>query len=117
MKVLQSLRHQRNMGVLCDITLATQCKFSIQQVSGVLFVIKDKDLFGRFHKEKPKQYYVFHYIPGEQFKAHKVILAACSDFFHRLFASEDCKQSPLSYIELQGITGDFKLLLTIVFST
>jgi len=41
------------------------------------------------------------------FKAHKSLLAACSDFFHALFASEEIKQTPLSYIELQGITGAF----------
>ncbi|XP_076802533.1 uncharacterized protein LOC143446670 isoform X2 [Clavelina lepadiformis] len=42
---------------------------------------------------------------GQNFKAHKVILASCSEFFHTLFASDALKQSPLSYIELQGITA------------
>nr|NP_001041468.1 zinc finger protein 55 [Ciona intestinalis]FAA00090.1 TPA: zinc finger protein [Ciona intestinalis] len=55
---------------------------------------------------------------GELFKAHKVILAACSDFFHTLFASEEIRQTPLSYIELQGITASaLRLVLDYIYTS
>ena len=43
--------------------------------------------------------------PGRVFKAHRSILAASSDFFYTLFAHEEMEKTPLSHIELQGITG------------
>nr|CAB3268011.1 zinc finger protein 55 [Phallusia mammillata] len=55
---------------------------------------------------------------GEVFKAHKSLLAACSDFFHTLFASEEIKQTPLSFIELQGITASaLSLVLDYIYTS
>lgn len=38
-------------------------------------------------------------ITGHQFRAHKAVLAACSQFFHRFF--QDFNQEPL--VEIEGI--------------
>ncbi|XP_039248290.2 uncharacterized protein LOC120326123 [Styela clava] len=55
---------------------------------------------------------------GRVFKAHKSVLAASSDFFYTLFASEEIEKTPLSHIELQGITAKaLSLVLDYIYTS
>lgn len=40
----------------------------------------------------------FFFLPGHHFKAHKAVLAACSQFFYKFF--QDFTQEPL--VEIEG---------------
>lgn len=44
-------------------------------------------------------YYICMSLAGHQFRAHKAVLAACSQFFHKFF--QDFTQEPL--VEIEGI--------------
>lgn len=48
----------------------------------------------------------FFFFPGRQFKAHKVILAACSKHFQELFDTAPPSHAGACYVILEATTAD-----------
>ena len=80
--------------------------FCIKIHFDVFLPISDCRLSSNVFKKLPEQHFQFPCflsLAGHQFRAHKAVLAACSQFFHTFF--QDFTQEPL--VEIEGIVFYF----------
>lgn len=89
--MLDKLNEQRQLDQFTDITLIVDGK----KMHIVLLFI----LVSAWARHNVNYSLFLCFLAGHQFRAHKAVLAACSQFFHKFF--QDFTQEPL--VEIEGI--------------